>query len=327
MMQYRFLRFLVATLAVVATMVGAGTIAQAQGGQQAQIYAFPAGATVFPEGVAKDPNSNFFYVGATADGTIYRGDVRQPNRGLSVFLPGGADGRTTAVGMKVDNRGYLWVAGGATGNIWMYDTRDGRLLSTFNNGVSPTFVNDITITPDGAAYATDSRSPIMYRIAPNAEGIFTFEYWLNLAGSPIQYGPGFNLNGIVNTADGAYLIVIKSDTGQLFRIATATKEVVEIPLAGGDKMTAGDGMLLDGQILHIARNSLNLIVQVRLSPDFATGQQVGSFTDPSFGFTTTIAQAGDRLLVVNAQFNRRGQGAQSPSLPFTVSGVAMPTVR
>jgi sugar lactone lactonase YvrE len=326
-MRYRFLRFLVATLAVVATMVGAGTIAHAQGGQQAQIYAFPAGATVFPEGVAKDPNSNFFYVGATADGTIYRGDVRQPNRGLSVFLPGGADGRTTAIGMKVDNRGYLWVAGGATGNIWMYDTRDGRLLSTFNNGANPTFVNDITITPDGAAYATDSRSPIIYRIAPDAQGIFTFEYWLNLTGSPIQYGPGFNLNGIVNTADGAYLIVVKSDTGQLFRIATATKEVVEIPLAGGDKMTAGDGLLLDGRILHIARNSLNLIVQVRLSPDFATGQQVGSFTDPSFGYTTTIAQAGDRLLVVNSQFNRRGQGAQPPSLPFTVSGVPMPTVR
>jgi sugar lactone lactonase YvrE len=326
-MRYGFFKFLMVALVAFVTLGGVGPIAQAQSGQGAQIFAFPAGATVFPEGVAKDPNSNFFYVGATADGTIYRGDVRQPNRGLSVFLPGGADGRSAAIGMKVDNRGYLWVAGGATGNIWMYDTRDGRLLSRFNNGSNPTFVNDITITPDGAAYATDSRTPIIYRIAPNAAGVFTFEYWLNLAGSPIQYGPGFNLNGIVNTADGAYLIVVKSDTGQLFRIATATKEVVEIPLAGGDRMTAGDGMLLDGQILHIARNSLNLIVQVRLAPDFARGQQVGSFTDPSFGYTTTIAQAGNRLLVVNAQFNRRGEGAQPPSLPFTVSSVPLPNIR
>lgn len=208
------------------------------------------------------------YVGATADGTIYRGDVRQPNRGLSIFLAGGGDGRATAIGMKVDARGYLWVAGGPTGNIWLYDTRDGRLLSQFNNGITDTFINDVTITPDGAAYFTDSRTPIIYRVALNAQGIFTFEYWRDLRGTPIQYVPGFNLNGIVNTADGAYLIVVKSDTGQLFRITTATKEVSEIALAGGDQ-----------------------------------------------------------LLVVNSQFNRRGQGAQPPTLPFTVSGVPMPSVR
>ncbi|MBC8162479.1 MAG: superoxide dismutase [Roseiflexaceae bacterium] len=330
-MRYQFFSRVAAALAVLAVMLGVTSAVQAQspqqtGVQRAQVFNFPAGATVFPEGVAKDPNSNFFYVGATADGTIYRGDVRQPNRGLTVFLPGGADGRTTAIGLKVDNRGYLWVSGGATGNIWMYDTRNGRLLSQFNNGISNTFINDVTITPDGAAYFTDSRTPIIYRVAPNAQGIFTFEYWRDLNGTAIQYAPGFNLNGIANTADGAYLVVIKSDTGQLFRIATASKDVAEIPLAGGDKLTAGDGILLDGQTLHVARNSLNLIVQVRLASDFASGQQVGSFTDPSFGYTTTIAQAGDRLLVVNSQFNNRGPGLQ-PTQPFTVSSVPLPSAR
>lgn len=326
---YRHFRVLAcSTVLMVAALLVAPAQAQSTqqtGNQRTQIFNFPAGATVFPEGVAKDPNSNFFYVGATADGTIYRGDVRQPNRGLSVFLPGGADNRTAAIGLKVDNRGFLWVSGGATGNVWMYDTRDGRLLSQFNNGITDTFINDVTITPDGAAYFTDSRTPIIYRVAPNAQGIFTFEYWRDLNGTPIQYGPSFNLNGIANTVDGKYLIVIKSDSGQLFRIATDTKEVSEIALAGGDKLTAGDGILLDGQILHVARNSLNLIVQIRLTADFASGQQIGSFTDASFGYTTTIAKAGDRLLVVNSQFNNRG--GRQPTLPFTISSVPIPVAR
>lgn len=332
MRQRTFLRIGAAVAMVAVLTFGVAQSSQAQttpqqGNQASQTFAFPAQAAVYPEGVAKDPNSNFFYVGATADGTIYRGDVRQPNRGLSVFLAGGTDNRTTAIGMKVDNRGFLWVAGGATGNIWMYDTRNGRLLSQFNNGITNTFINDVTITPDGAAYFTDSRTPIIYRVAPNAQGIFTFEYWRDLNGTPIEYSQGFNLNGIAHTADGKYLVVIKSDTGQLFRIATDTKEVSEIPLAGGDRMTAGDGILLNGQILHIARNSLNLIVQIRLAPDFASGQQIGSFTDPTFRYTTTIALSGSRLLVVNSQFNRRGQGAQPPELPFTVSSVPLPTIR
>lgn len=313
----------VMTALALAAPVQAQPQAQAEG---TQIFAFPEQDTPFPEGVAKDPRSNYFYVGATANGAIYRGDVLRPELGLSVFLPGGADDRTAAVGMKVDQRGYLWIAGGATGNIWMYDTRDGRLLSQFDNGVETTFVNDVIIAPDGAAYFTDSRAPIIYRIAPNAAGIFTFEYWLDLNGTAIEYGQGNNLNGIAITADGQYLVAVKTNTGQLFRIATATREIAEITLAGGDKMTAGDGLLLAGNILHVARNSLNLIVQLRLAPDLSAGQQVGSFTDESFGFTTTIAAAGDRLLVVNAQFNNRGEG-RTPTKPFTVSSVPLPSVQ
>ena len=137
----------------------------------------------------------------------------------------------------------------------------------------------------------------------------------------IQYGQGFNLNGIAVTPDNKYLIVVQSNTGKLFRIAIDTKEVAEIALAGGDRMTNGDGLLLDGHTLHVVRNSLNLIVQLRLAADYTSGQQIGSFTDPSFQFTTTIAKAGDRLLVVNSQFNRRN--TNNPELPFSVSSVPL----
>jgi Cu-Zn family superoxide dismutase len=180
----------------------------------------------------------------------------------------------------------------------------------------------VAIAPDGAAYFTDSNVPNLYRIKPDAQGVYRFEFWRDLRGTAIQYAQGFNLNGIVVTPDGRYLITVQSNTGKLFRIATDTKEVTEITLAGGDRMTAGDGLLLDGQTLYVVRNSLNLIVMLRMAPDFASGQQIGSFTDPSFAFTTTIAKSGDRLLVVNSQFNRRS--TNNPVLPFTISSVAIP---
>jgi Cu-Zn family superoxide dismutase len=283
-------------------------------------YTFPAGVAVFPEGIAYHAGNGDFFVGSTVDGAVYRGNARRGNRALALFLPGGSDGRTDVRGMKVDPQGRLWMAGGATGTMWLYDAVTGRLLSGFKNGLAGSFINDVAIGPDGAAYFTDSRVPLLYRIAPDAQGIFRYEVWRDLAGSPIQFGEGFNLNGIVVTPDGKYVIVVQTNTGKLFRIATGSQEISEISLAGGDKMTFGDGLLLDGQTLYVSRNSLNLMVQVQLAADYGSGQQVGAFTDPSFSLTTTMARAGDRLLVVNSQFNRR----DNPTLPFTISSVQVP---
>jgi WD40 repeat protein len=253
---------------------------------------------------------------------VYRSNAWGDDRTLDVFLPGGAEGRTAAVGMKVNPQGQLFIAGGSTGTIWMYDAVTGRFLSSFRNGFESTFINDVAIAPDGAAYFTDSLVPIIYRIAPDKDGVFQFTFWRDLRGTTLEYSSGFNLNGIAVTDDGRYLIVVQSNTGKLFRIATADGAVSEIPLAGGDRMTSGDGILLDGQMLYIARNSLNLIVAVRLTADFASGQQVGSFTNAAFQFSTTIARANDRLLVVNAQFNRRS--TNNPELPFSVVSVPIP---
>lgn len=288
-------------------------------------FSFPAADVVYPEGIAYHAGNGDFFVGSTANGAVYRGSARGAGGQLQLFLPGGSDGRTDVRGMKVNPQGQLFLAGGATGTMWMYDAVTGRLLSSFANGVGNSFVNDVAIAPDGAAYFTDSNVPILYRIKPDAEGVFRLEYWRDLRGTAIEYGQGFNLNGIAVTPDNRYLIVVQSNTGRLFRITIESKEVSEIALAGGDRMTGGDGLLLDGQILHVVRNNLGLIVQLRLANDFGSGQQVGSFTDPSFAFPTTIASSGRTLLVVNSQFNRRQAG--NPVLPFTVSGVPIPIVR
>lgn len=311
--------FLLAILLGFSTYAATPVAAQPTGVER---WTFPADEAVYPEGVAYHAGNGDFFISSTANGAIYRSNAWGDDRNLEVFLPGGADGRTTAVGMKVNPQGQLFISGGSTGMIWMYDAVTGRLLSTFDNGYESTFINDVTIAADGAAYFTDSINPVIFRIAPDANGVFQFTFWRDLRGTALEYTTGFNLNGIAATEDGKYLIVVQSNTGKLWRIATADGAVSEIVLAGGDRMTSGDGLLLVGQNLYVARNSLNLIVTVRLAPDFASGQQVGSFTNSAFQYSTTIAQAGNRLLVVNSQFNRRN--TNNPEMPFSVVGVPMP---
>lgn len=282
-------------------------------------YVLP-GDQVFPEGIAYQPETGDFYVSSTTDGTIFRGYDR--DRTASIFLTGGADGRTSATGLKVDSRGRLFVSGAATGQMFVYDTTSGALLASFNNGRQPTFVNDVAVTEAGDAIFTDSMNPVLYRVFQGAGGQWQVESWLDFTGTPVVQQQGFNVNGIAASQDGRYLVVVQTNTGKLFRITIATKEVTEIDLFGAS-LPNGDGILLRGRALYVVQNQNGEIADVRLTPDLSRGLVVGRMGDPSFVFPTTIAQAGDDLLVVNSQFNNRGEGRQ-PVLPFTVSRVPMP---
>jgi Cu-Zn family superoxide dismutase len=277
------------------------------------------GAAVFPEGIAFQQSTGDFFVSSAANGTIYRGNLRETM--TQVFLPAGSVGRTAATGMKVDHEGRLFVSGAGTGQMFIYDTGTGMLIQKFDNGFANTFVNDVALDRSGNAYFTDSVQPILYRISQDASGQFVMTNWLNLTGTPIIYGPGFNLNGIAVTENDRYLIVVQSNTGQLFRISLATKEVTEINL-GGTRLTNGDGLLLRGHTLYVVRNAQAIIVRVQLSGDYSTGRIVSATTDPSLAYPTTLAQADGRLLVVNSQFDKQGTG--QPVLPFTVSSIKFP---
>ncbi|MFL5807112.1 MAG: SMP-30/gluconolactonase/LRE family protein [Roseiflexaceae bacterium] len=313
------------TLIVVSLALSAGLLAAVPasaaplGKPRPTSYILP-GDQVFPEGVAYQSSTGNFYVSSTTDGTIFRGNVKQAM--TTVFLPGGADGRTTATGLKVDHQGRLFVSGGSSGKLFIYDTTTGKLLASFSSNATPTFINDVAVAPDGSAYFTDSLSPFLYRVVPNPSGGFTFETWLDFTGTALVYQTGFNVNGIAATHDGKYLIVVQSNTGKLFRINTQTKAVAEIALEG-EPVTAGDGLLLRGHTLYVVRNSLALIVKIKLAGNFSSGQVVSSTTDPSFAFPTTIAEAPGRFLVVNSQFDKRGP-PPTPVLPFTVSSVHIP---
>jgi sugar lactone lactonase YvrE len=281
-------------------------------------YTLP-GEQVFPEGVAYQRKTGDFFVSSTTDGTVFRGTVDGGSRRAEVFLKPAQDGRTTAIGMETDGQGRLYVSGGDTGRMFVYDTDSGDLIQSFTTPeAKATFINDVGVTPRGDAYFTDSMRPILFRVS--ATGGTRAESWLNFKGTPLEYEEGFNLNGIDSTGDGRYLIVVQTNTGELFRIDTGSRKVVKIDL-GGKTLTNGDGLVLDGSTVYIVRNQQGLIVPVRLSDDYASGDVGKAFTDPSLAYPTTAAKHGNRLLVVNSQFDKQGG---EPDLPFTVSDVEIP---
>lgn len=312
----RISRLALALVFVIASLAGLATAAY--GAPRPAEYSLPGNA-VFPEGVAFQDRTGYFFVSSTQDGTIFRGHVE--DEAASVFLAGGLAGRTAATGLKVDEEGRLFVSGAGTGRMFVYDTASGALLASFQTTRTPTFVNDVAVAKDGSAYFTDSLSPFLYRVFWNGS-TWAMEEWLTFTGTPLAYVAGFNVNGVVATPDGKYLLVVQSNTGKLFRIAVDSKQVMEVDLGGGS-VPAGDGLLLKGHRLYVVQNAFNRIAEVQLSGDYLTGDIAGYLNDPSFDVPTTAAEARGRLLVVNAQFNARGDPTQL-DLPFTVSSVKFP---
>ena len=314
---------IVAALLALVVLIGFGS-GRAQADPRPDLYLLPQEA-LYPEGIAAENKSGTFYVSSVADGSIYRGNVR--NEQAELFLPGGEDGRTQAAGLALDDR-LLYVAGGQTGMVFVYDTSSGDLVRSFAAQSTESFLNDVAVNPQsGDAYITDSFVPILWRVpAEEVTGspqTGDLEPWLDLTGTPIAYEAGFNLNGIVTTPNGRYLLTIQSNTGNLYRIDTQTKQVTQVDL-GGATLIGGDGLVLRGHTLYVIRNQ-EIITKVTLAGQFTSGRVHGSTSDPSLDFSTTGALVRGRLLVVNSQFDEGGPaGGTDPEIPFTVSSVRAP---
>ena len=210
-------------------------------------YSIPGDKT-YPEGIARQQGTPFFYVGSTSDGTIYRGDVHQS--ATKVFLPGGKDGRTSVAGMKSDRAGRLIVAGGATGKVFVYDTRTRALLHVFDTGRTDTFLNDVALAPNGDAYISDSIHPALWHITAaelkSKQVQQPLHVGVDLTNSPMVYDDGFNGNGLVVTDNGRYVLLADYNDYAFYRVDLRTHQVVPVDL-GGAKGVSGDGLLRRGR--------------------------------------------------------------------------------
>jgi hypothetical protein len=282
-------------------------------------YALPTD-TLFPEGIAYNPKTGYFYTGSTSNGNIYQVNVQTGV--ATLFSSGIATGRTFVTGMKIDALNRLWICGGGNNKIQVLNLADGSLIKSWDTQAlfGSGFINDCII--DGTnIYFTDSRVQKIYRANVTEATPTTLEEWLTFTNTQIPYVPnGTNANGIVNTADNKYLIIVVSPNGKLYRIEKATKAISEITI--NTPVTAGDGMYLNGSILYVSRNTTNLIWPVQMNADFSQGT-VGTGFGTGLMFNTTIDKADKYFLVVNAQFNRRTT-PPTPVLPFTVSRILIP---
>lgn len=262
-----------------------------------------------PEGITAGRGATF-YVGSISGGAIWKGNFRTGNG--KVLVP--AVTGQVAGGVDYDwRKGRIWVAGGPTGDVRVYNARSGKLLQTYHfaSAASP-FLNDLVVTRK-AVYVTDSFNQQLDVIPLGRHGkLLTPDqaYSLPLTGD-IHYQASFNANGIV--AKSGWLILVQSNTGKLFRVDPKTAVARAIDL-GGYSVLNGDGLELHGRTLYVVRNS-NVVAVFRLGLGLASATLLGELKSPGLDVPTTGAFSLGRLWVVNARFNT----PPTPTTPYWIT--------
>lgn len=270
------------------------------------VIGLPAGFQA--EGIATGQGTTF-YAGSLRDGTIYRGDL---GTGDGAVLVPGEQGRA-ALGMKVDDRNRLFIAGGTTGRVTVHDSATGAELADYQVGPpGSSGVNDVVLTRD-AAYFTDSVRPFLYVVpfGPNGdlpEPASVRELALTGDLTYQENGPDYcalappvNANGIAATPDGTQLIVVQFNTGLLFSVDPASGVSRTIDL-GTKRLTCGDGLLLRGDTLYAVQNLFDQVAVIKLDHTYRSGVLTKTITDPALDIPTTIAAFDAFLYAVNGRF-------------------------
>jgi hypothetical protein len=295
---------MIVLLAVVA--LGAmATVASAQTAERLfTLQPDPAGN---PEGVAFDKRTQAFFVSITADGAIYRGTLDSDT--VSPFIAGEA-GRN-AVGIKV-RRGKLYVAGGPSGSITVYDLATKEVVAQFETGAGG-FLNDLVVTDRGDIFVTDSFRPILWHVtAKQVRAGSGTPQALDVSEIPYEAGQ-FNVNGIVR-ASARKLVVVDSNSGKLFRIRLGKhrSSISSIDEIEGATVMGGDGLLRDNGRLVVVQGNPAQLAFLKLRHGTATLEDTQ--TSAKLRGPSTVARARSLYLVVNADF-------ATSQLPFTVAGL------
>ncbi len=207
------------------------------------------------------------------------------------------------MGMKVDKRhNLLFVAGGPTGQAYVYDAGTGAAVADYQlaqpTADQPAFINDVAVTRAGAWFTNSVRGEL-YFIPVDGEGKTGQVRTLTLTG-PAAETPGlFNLNGIAASSGGKTLIVAHSAKESVYTVDTRTGASSRIE---GLDLPNVDGIVLRGRTLWAVQNRLNQISRIQLDRGLSAGTVKEIITSPDFQVPTTAALFGHRLAAVNAKF-------------------------
>jgi hypothetical protein len=160
------------------------------------------------------------------------------------------------------------------------------------------FVNDVVLTRR-AAYFTDSLVQQLYRVKIGKRGSLGEPERIPITGD-LVYEDGFNANGIEAVRNGRRLIVVQSNTGELFSVRPRSGRSREIELNGS--LTNGDGILRRGRTLYVVQNRDNKVAVVDLDRRLRSGDIEDELTDPLLDVPTTIAPFKRFVYAVNARF-------------------------
>ncbi|WP_245827826.1 hypothetical protein [Sinomonas mesophila] len=250
------------------------------------------------EGIAAGAGYTF-YQGELFTGDIYRGNIRSGTLSRFIDAP---DGRI-AVGMKADiAHNLLFVAGGPTGQAYVYNTKTGDDVATVH--LATGFINDVALTTEGAWF-TNSSEAALYFLPVGPSGQLGEVERLELSGPGADTSLPFNLNGIAASPDGKTLIVAHTGLGSLFTVDPETGASAPIAIDGVTEgaLASPDGILLRGHTVWVVQNTANgSVARMAVNSDFSAATTEAVNASTAFQSPATAALFGNTLAVVNAQF-------------------------
>lgn len=284
---------ILAAMALGGLLTLTGVSAPAQAFHQEEQIVLPGAHSA--EGVAAGAGTTF-YAGELFTGDIFRGDVAAGTAARFIEAPPGR----MALGLRTDiAHGLLFVAGGFTGQAYVYDLATGAPVATYQLTTETSVINDVAVTSQGAWF-TDSAQAKLYLVPVSPSGVLGSARTLDLHGPAAVVEPGFNNNGIQATADGRTLIVAHTNSAVLNTVDPTTGDSATIQ---GVSVPNVDGILMAGRTVYAVQNFSNQVSQFQLAGDLSSGRLVKTVTSGLFEVPTTVARFGDRLAVVNAKFD------------------------
>jgi len=211
------------------------------------------------EGIAYDAKSGTFFVGSVHERKISQYTRRKGAKPFS--LP--ADSLWGIFGLKVDEkRRLLWACSSALRQakdihtaqdgqteLVVYGLNTNRLLGHYpvpNDG-KPHLLGDLTTAKNGAVYATDSRTPWLYRLMPGETTVRPF----------LTDSLFYSLQGVTLSDDEQTLYLADYRHGP-FAVDLSTRHITHLTWPAGTTLNGIDGM-------YYYRNSL-IGIQNRTPP-------------------------------------------------------------
>ena len=290
--------------AIDSTGIARAAARSAQPITRAHVFATINEPDLVPEGTAWDPITRSVLVGS-----LNRNKILSigPNGSIRERVKANEHGLASVAGIHADPaRRTLWVTSNArydtpgdttASALFAFDLVSGAFRQRYDvPAPGAHFLNDITTTPNGTVYITDTQGARVYVLAPGAQMLREFT----------AAGRVFGPNGITSTPDGAHLFIADWDRVQVVHLPTHRSWRLALPdsinLNGIDGLAFTTGSLIAHHPLSYWR-----IVRYDLDPALrrVTGRKVFESNTPDARTSTTgEVVGGDYIFIGNSQIDR-----------------------